>query len=560
MIKNDLFPDLGKLSIAILEALVKPVIGEEAIKVLKAPAKEKELRSALASALQEAERRFKMEYKDMELCQALLDLPLSNLPSIQMGLRVFYNHPANPRFRQLLEHQLFTDYSHLDHGRIEKAVEVYLVILRQELISVSDEMRQKLVAWSLLGIHQTLQTLVSGDEIYRRFAQSPALGRHIRAREFQTIVHERTKGFVGRDFIFQAIDELLNEASFPSGYIVIKGEPGIGKTTLISELVKRGGYVHHFNLSLQNIHSARDFLANVCAQLIIRYELEHSSLPQEATRDSGFLSQLLAEATAKQTGQPIVILIDALDEADDVGLPSGANILYLPPALPDHTYLVITTRESADYRLLVDRQREIYLRDDDPQNVEDVRQYIRNFIQENSTAISSYLQGWKISQEAFVESLTDKSEGNFMYLVYVLGDMRAGRLTIVNLDHIRDLPKGLKAYYQRHWRMMKSSNRVHFEKHQQPVICILAAALEPVSISLLQEWTGLAPQSILEVIGEWREFLNVDEAEDELLYRIYHSSFQDFLKEEVGLGKYHEQIVMTALRKIPGFLTHGDKE
>jgi len=61
------------------------------------------------------------------------------------------------------------------------------------------------------------------------------------------------------------------------------------------------------------------------------------------------------------------------------------------------------------------------------------------------------------------------------------------------------------------------------------------------------------------VIEKWRQYLNQSKLEQgEPLYRIYHASFQDFLKEEVGLVKYEDGIAVTALRKIPGFLDGGD--
>jgi len=75
-------------------------------------------------------------------------------------------------------------------------------------------------------------TYIAGDVIFQLFAQA-TLARHIRVHEFQTLVNERTRNFVGREFISKAIDRLLQDPNFPSGYIVIRGEPGIGKTSLI---------------------------------------------------------------------------------------------------------------------------------------------------------------------------------------------------------------------------------------------------------------------------------------------------------------------------------------
>jgi hypothetical protein len=398
-------------------------------------------------------------------------------------------------------------------------------------------------------------TIVTGDIVFQTFAQTPMLlSNHIRLREFQTLINERTRKFVGRDFVFKAINDLLKSPNFPSGYIVISGEPGIGKTTLLAQLVKLRGYVHHFNICTQNIRSTQDFLANLCAQLVVRYELEHFMLPSEATQDSGFLSRLLSEVAEKERDQPVIILVDALDEAEDIGLAPGANRLYLPPALPDGVFFVVTTRPKVDYRLFVDRRKDIYLRDEDPCNLQDVRLYIQDFLKEHWAPMALRVEQWGLEEEEFVDVITEKSEGNFMYLVYVLGDIRDGRLTATNIDDIRNLPQGLQDYYQHHWRSMRAPDPDRFDKYYEAVVCILAAVREPVTISQVVEWTKLSPVRVKEVIGEWREFLNVHEVKQgESLYRVYHTSFQDFLQEEVGLTRYHDMIAQRALDKIPGF-------
>lgn len=398
--------------------------------------------------------------------------------------------------------------------------------------------------------------------IFRLLATAPAtLSPHLKVLDFERLVDERTRNFVGRDFIFRAVDELLEDPEFASGYILIRGEPGIGKTALLSQLVKTRGYVHHFNIAPQNIRSTRAFLENVCAQLIVRYQLPHAMLPPEAAQDSAFLTQLLAEAAERAGDQPVVVLVDALDEAEDAGLAATANRLYLPAVLPEQVFFVLTSREQIDYRLDIDRHEDLYLRDDDPQNLADVRAYIRNFLQAHQQDMTARIAAWNIGAGDFVELLTDKSQGNFMYLVHVLADIRTGGLSPESLDNIRDLPRGLRAYYQRHWRTMRAHDQDRFERIYEPVLRILATVREPVTLTAVQEWTNIEPARIREVIRDWRPFLNeTPSATGEPLYRIYHASFQDFLAEEgVGLQPYHEKIAMTALAKIPGFLNDGSK-
>jgi hypothetical protein len=175
---------------------------------------------------------------------------------------------------------------------------------------------------------------------------------------FAAHIREKTRGFVGREWIFEAIDRHLQDREkFPSGYILITGEPGIGKSALIAQLVKERGYVHHFNIALQGIRSPKHFLTNVCAQLILRYQLPYDSLPDDAHENGLFLNRVLQEASEKRKkDEPLVLVIDALDEAERAG---SANLLFLPPTLPDGVYVVATTRPGDEYRLTAMRVQDL---------------------------------------------------------------------------------------------------------------------------------------------------------------------------------------------------------
>jgi hypothetical protein len=401
---------------------------------------------------------------------------------------------------------------------------------------------------------------VVGDyaTVFQVFAQSPpSVASFIRAPQFRSLVDERTKGFVGRDFVFDRIDEILAGEEFGSGYVVIRGEPGIGKTAIAATLVTRGAYVHHFNIAPENLRSARQFLENVCAQLIARYELDHAALPPQAGEDAGFLSQLLAEAAdrARERGElPIVVVVDALDEVEDTDLPAAANRLYLPRVLPDGVFFVLTTRELADYRLDVDNEAEIWIRESDPNNRQDLARYIDAFLDSHADAMTARIAEWGLTRERFVEETAALSEGNFMYLVHVLPDMARGRLSPDAAGGVSGLPRGLKGYYQRNWRDMKDADAERFATRQRPVLCFLAISREPVTLTQLMQWTRLEPGDVMDVITEWFEFLNEDADQGTAHYRIYHRSFAEFLDEQENLRFYHDQIAQTALAKIPGFL------
>jgi hypothetical protein len=403
--------------------------------------------------------------------------------------------------------------------------------------------------------------VVVGDyaTVFQSFSQSPpSIASWIRAAQFRALVDERTRNFVGREFVFAGIRRVLAGEEHTSGYAVIRGEPGIGKTSLAASLVVRHGYVHHFNVAAENIRSPAQFLQNVCAQLIVRYGLGHAALPPQAGQDAGFLSQVLAESAdvARQRGElPVVVVVDALDEAEDTALSASANRLYLPRALPDGVFFVVTTREEADYRLDVDHEAEIWIRDDDPANQRDVARYVEAFVAAHAEVMDARMAEWDISPAAFAAQMITLSEGNFMYLVHVLPQIARSELGRPAAGGLAGLPRGLRRYYQRHWREMKDVNPQRFAARQRPVLCFLATSREPVTLARLREWTGLEPGDIRAVVEEWREFLNEEPGPGPPRYRLYHHSFADFLDEAEDLRWYHEQItgaIMAKVTNLPG--------
>ncbi|MFQ5615215.1 MAG: AAA family ATPase [Anaerolineales bacterium] len=374
------------------------------------------------------------------------------------------------------------------------------------------------------------------NRIYQYFQvpqHAPLASKHI---GFLPLIADKTEGFVGRQFVFDALDSFLHQKK--SGYFVILGEPGIGKTALLAQLVKTRGYPHHFNVAPQNIRSPRQFLANACAQIIARYDLRHDTIPEDATGDSNFLLQCLQEAAAKPKNRPVVLVVDALDEAERLGLPARVNALYLPPTLPEGAYIVVTSRPLDDLKIQVSVQQSLFLEPDSKGNLLDIRTYIQNYL-ETSEKLRARLSAWNTTHASFVKGLARKSEGNFIYLRYVLPAIAEGKFMDGALD---ELPQGLAAYYRGHWNQMQIAEPQTFDDLYAPVVCMLAVVREPVTVAQLHRWTGKDRAHIRRAIARWREFLEEGDSIAERKYRVYHTSFQDFLGEMVDLKRFDEII------------------
>ena len=199
--------------------------------------------------------------------------------------------------------------------------------------------------------------------------------------------------------------------------------------------------------------------------------------------------------------------------------------------------------------LQVERSRVFYLDANSPNNQADVLAYITTFAARQ--AMQPQLAAWHTSIEEFAQTMLAKSEGNFMYLYYVLPAIERGEFIHGTLD---ELPQGLKDYYERHWRQMRAIAEDDWVRYRQPVISFLAAAREPVTVWQVADWSKIEPARVLAAIRDWREFLDEEIGGGQKRYRIYHTSFQDFLADkdeakEINQRQTHSDIADELLRQ-----------
>ena len=285
--------------------------------------------------------------------------------------------------------------------------------------------------------------------------------------DFSTLIQSKTEDFVGRKWVFDALARFIQERG--RGYFVIRGEPGIGKTALIAEMARRERSIHHFNIRSDGTQTPDKFLRNICAQLITTYGLDHSSLPLDAMAGSGFLKTLLGEVARKLgPAEKAVLLVDALDETDLSSLAPGANALYLPSTVPAGICFILTTRFKDVPLRIDDEQCGLDLLQDCPQNLEDIREYIE--VRLPRAGIRAYLVGQGLDEDSFVTEMVAKSQGNFMYLRYVLPEIESGAFQERTLQ---SLPEGLKNYYEDHWNRMRSEKGETWFQQQLPVLVAL---------------------------------------------------------------------------------------
>jgi len=351
-----------------------------------------------------------------------------------------------------------------------------------------------------------------------------------------SVITQKTSDFTGRRWLDQRLDRFFGENN--RGYSVIQGLPGMGKTAYAAHLVATRNYVHHFNDRLAGITSRRHFLYSLSSQLIRKHDLPLHHPTEKDCEDGVYLRRLVDTLAAqlKTRNAVEVIVVDAVDEVEPN--PDQANILHLPPALPAGVFFVLTRRGVADFPLHVQPPSLTINLDDEAGNTDDIVEFLTAVALRPS--LSSQLRDRGIEDKEFVHLLQSKAENNFMYLACVLPLIERGEYTG---EFSVELPQGLAGYYEQHWQRIR---RLQGDRWASalPIICVLAVTKEPLSIQEIHEYVsrgfpelaGLTRMDVRMLIRLWREFLWESRENDLSHFRIYHSSFQEFLekKDEIG--------------------------
>jgi transcriptional regulator with XRE-family HTH domain len=415
------------------------------------------------------------------------------------------------------------------------------------------EKGKRLRTTNLAEIAEALGTDV--EEIIRPgFSVSPQTVDALvpRILSFESFIDDRIRDFEGRKDLFEKIEEFLADPKLPSGYFVIRGDPGIGKSAALASLIRRKKLpVHHLNIAAQGITTAHQCLGNICARLIRQYSLSDTTAPPDFAKSGAFLSQLLdAVADRMSPGEKLVIAIDALDEAEpsDSGTSRPSNALFLPVAVPDNIFFVVTMRDRPGLFLQATTIREYPIEADSPSNRRDAESYIARFLERADN--SRRFEHRDFTADEFVAHVFERSEGNFMYLRHVLPTIGLGWF---DDESAQDLPQGLREYYKCHWEQMQRKAGSELSRLYEPVVCSLAAAFEPVPIIRLMEATDLTASEVRKVLHDWHEFLHRVAGEGSTVhYCLYHSEFRAFLEAEVdpGLERSHARLANATLKKL----------
>ncbi len=359
-------------------------------------------------------------------------------------------------------------------------------------------------------------------------AAEPSIASALHYAEFSSITDDHSRSFVGRDKLMEQIYDTVNDGPERSGYTVITGEPGIGKSAVIAQLVRSERWVHHYIGGY--LRTGEQILKSLCAQLIQAYDLSYNKPLFSHQEPCRALNELLAAATRSRRNWPVVVAIDGFDESDD--LQRGS--LTLPPSLPSGAFIVVTRQtQGVGGHVFAHRIQPVELKNDDANKL-DVGGYISRFIDREGDKMRAAVAEFGLTEAEFTDQLVVSGDGNFMYVTAILPDILSRRITPASVND-SVLPEKLAGYYACHWeRMQKLAGKDKFDSLFIPVVELLAGQVArrgPVTVNWLAKHSGLQRRDIALVLETWSQFF----VQKDGLVRFYHSSFRDFLAKTLGL-------------------------
>ncbi|NES64842.1 MAG: ATP-binding protein [Okeania sp. SIO2D1] len=374
---------------------------------------------------------------------------------------------------------------------------------------------------------------------------------------FQQFIRQKTKNYVDRPLISTTINNFLQNHNH--GYFTLIGAPGSGKSSILANYTIENPQTVYYTAEVEGKNRADEFLITLCTQLIQKIDHQNSTLPDNVTEGSWFLSLLLQKISDNLTAEEkLIVVVDGCDNLDRQSQPRDSNIFYLPRYLPKQVYFLLARRPflRAKSGLLIETPAETLNLEEYPeQNQADARAYIEHYLA--IPGVGANIKSWVAenyqSEAEFCRELVVESGNNFMYLSRVLGEIPPnppweggdrnsnlfleGRETTVGANGIRPwkvpwnvLTAGLEEYYQGLWEKMGGEGLSEIELE---VLRVLVEEEEAVSVEAIAQFIDVDEYDVEEVLESWVEFLYQQEIGEKICYSLYHWTFCDFLRLRV---------------------------
>lgn len=342
------------------------------------------------------------------------------------------------------------------------------------------------------------------------------------------------KEFYGRKKLIEKYDTWFNSEK---RILWLRGDAGTGKTSFIAHLsnIKEEIQAVHFcrynDNERANPKRAIMSLAYYMSTQLADYReelfklLDLDKLIEKST--NRLFEYLIIEPLQKikYHGQPMVIVIDALDEATFNGKNELADIIAFHfLKTPNWLKLIVTSRNEALLKRKLSKFYSIDISNNSKENLDDISGYLSLYLRD-------ILPDGK-RQKYILDIITQKSEGIFLYAKTVSDEIRKGNLSI---DNVNKFPNGLTGIYLNYFnRIFENNLSFTYKKDIRPVMEILCTTYAPITPNDLCEILDIDEYDIDDILELIQEMFPIKNGFIEPL----HKSIIDWLITPQNSGEY----------------------
>lgn len=257
--------------------------------------------------------------------------------------------------------------------------------------------------------------------------------------------------------------------------------------------------------------------------------IDLSTLTDDYSFDQAF-TRPLKKAYESGYTEPMLVIVDALDESLDYSGKTLAELLSGLDDLPHQVRILATTRQDPRVLKCFDEMATMDLIAGSPLGDDDVRSYAAETLR---TADSLDER----RRAAIADALTSQAKGVFLYAAMVVEELLAAPPTLPNLDS-QPLPEGLSGLYRRFLKRELAKGRdesLWFDTYQ-PLLGLLAVSqgdgfTAPQLAALMDRSDVRAP------LRACKQYLTGELPHGP--FKPFHKSFADFLLEEEDNPDFH---------------------
>lgn len=335
-----------------------------------------------------------------------------------------------------------------------------------------------------------------------------AANHHESARLLQL----RLTGFVGREAEQAAIRGLIDQTRVAGGYVLVTGEAGAGKSSLIAQLIVSAGLAqtpHHFIALTPGRAYQLDLLRSVVAQLILKHDLASNYFPADSYPALRLeFGQLLQDLSARGISE--TIYLDGLDQLQPE-VDGTCDLSFLPLHLPPGIVMVLGSRPNKTIDSLALEQGVVYV-------VPPLS---------DADAIGRWQQVQPTLEPARLQPLAQAVKGNAL-----LVELAANLMHQASPSEVLPLIDQASTYPLQLFRL--SLGRIEHAAPNQwqplirPLLAVLVVTQEPLQTAVLAAIVEQPVDAIAEALalmGDW-----VSTATDQRV-ALRHLLFHDFLRQ-----------------------------